>query len=416
MTIQDFVKDVINEVNLYNQRCLPGNELTPSEAIDLVITYIQKNKQTMSEVKTLQLQELVTACHGVAPLPPEKQVVWNYMGQAKLAMDLALQNCALEIQTHLAKYDTMDQAALDKGIAAYKETYKKMVAIRQGYTGFLDAAKDMCMGWERTWDPKTCEVYKNAVTRELELREAATKLLNAQNDKTTESQLFRQFIVNEYADMLQGYKTELLKLIVQAYTACLEQKTPEANTPTAMNAAYAAMRDVIPRPMGRYERKHVTDAEAVKLYESVPPPNWQNAFNDAIEYMKAKFKLYANDLANADKALETVKDMFAQQTAQSQQNHEAAQAANTLLAQATLPVVTPAGFKPIVETTVIEIPTVLDWEWETRIIAAFLANAQACKGKVKTKKGGALTTAQMAAALDAAGVLVEGIKYADLKK
>jgi hypothetical protein len=369
-----------------------------------------------TEVKTLQLADLQLAAQGVPPLPEGKQLVWNLMGQAKVAMDQALQRVALEIQQHLANYQTMDQAALDKGLAAYRESHKKMVAIRQGYTGYLDAAKDMCMVTEKAWDPKTNEVYKAAATREFTLREEAQKLATANQAKETEVQMFRSFIVNEYADMVHGYKTELLKIIQQAYTTCLEQRTPIENTTIAITAAVGAMREVRPRAMGKYERKLITDAEAMKIFESVPPPNWQNHFNDAIEYLKAKFKLYGNDLANADKALEQQKITFEQQQQAQKTEHEATQAANTLLAQATIPVVTPAGMKPIIETTVIEVPTVLDWAWEMRIVAAFLANAQICQPKVKTKKGGALTTAQMAAALDAAGVKVEGIKYAEIKK
>lgn len=371
----------------------------------------------MSEVKTLQLQDLVLAAQGIPPLPVEKQQVWNLMGQAKVAMDQALQRAALEIQQHLANYQTMDHTALDKAMAAYRETHKKIVGIRQGYTGYLDSAKDMCMGTERAYDPKTNEIYKAAATREFTLREEAQKAINAANAKSTEEQMFRQFVVNEYGDMIKGYKTELLGLIQQAYNTCLEQKTPVENTPVAMNAAAAAMSEVRPRAMVKFERKILTDAEAMKLFEAVAPPNWQNAFNDAIAYLQAKFKTYGNDLANADKALEQQKELFAKQQAETDQAHETAQAANTLLAQATIPlVVTPVGMKPIIETTVIEIPTVLDWEWEARILAAFLAHLPACKGKVRTKKGGQLTTEQMAKALDASGVLVEGVKYADLKK
>lgn len=370
----------------------------------------------MSEVKTLQLADLQLSAQGVPPLPEGKQMVWNLMGQAKVAMDQALQRCALEIQQHLASYQTMDQPALDKAMAAYRETHKKMVGIRQDYTGYLDAAKDMCMGTERTYDPKTNEQYKAATAQEFKLREEAQKKATATNAKATEEQMFRQFVVNEYSDMVNGYKLDLLKLIQQAYTVCLEQRTPVENVTPAITAAVAAMREVRPRTMAKYTRTLVTDAEAMKIFESVPPPNWQNHFNDAIEFLKAKFKLYGNDLANAEKALEQQKITFEQQATQQKQDHEATQAANTLLAQATIPIVTPPGMKPIIETTVIEVPTVLDWAWEMRIVAAFLANAQICQAKVKTKKGGALTTGQMAAALDAAGVKVEGIKYADLKK
>jgi hypothetical protein len=369
-----------------------------------------------TEVKTLQLTDLQLSAQGVPPLPESKQLVWNLMGQAKVAMDQALQRVALEIQQHLANYQTMDQATLDKGLVAYRECHKKMVGIRQGYTGYLDAAKEMCMATEKTWDPKTNETYKLASTREFTLRDEAQKKAVADQAKETEVQMFRSFIVNEYHDMVQGYKAELFGIIQQAYTTCLEQRTPVENTTVAITAAVGAMREVRPRTMGKYDRKLLTDAEAMKLFESVPAPTWQNHFNDAIEYLKSKFKLYGNDLANAEKALEQQKITFEQQQQAQKQEHEATQAANTLLAQATIPIVTPPGMKPIIETTVIEVPTVLDWAWEMRIVAAFLANAQLCQPKVKTKKGGALTTGQMAAALDAAGVKVDGIKYAEIKK
>lgn len=366
--------------------------------------------------QTLQMQDLVLAAQGIPELPVEKQKVWNLIGQGKMAMDQGLQKSVLVIQTHLATYTTMDQATLDKAITAYKNTFKEIVETRMKFTSFLDAAKDMCMAVERSWDPKTNETFKLACAREIELREAAHKVANAATAKATEEQMFRAFCVNEFHDMVTGYRLALLQIIQQAYTACLTQRTPVENVGPALQAAVAAMREILPRVMGKYDKKYMTDAEAMKIFESVQKPNWQNLFNEAIESLKAKFNLYGNDLANAEGALVKQAEIFTQETTQVSQQAQAEQAATTLLAQGTIPTVTPAGMKPITETSCIEIPTVLDWVWELTIIAAFLGNAKECAFKVRTKKGGALTTEQMAKALDACGVKVDGVKYAEIKK
>lgn len=370
----------------------------------------------MAENKTLQLQDLVLAAQGIPPLPEAKQYVWNLLGQAKVAMDTAIQKCALEIQPHLASFETMDQPALVKGIAAYKEVHGRMVQVRQSYTSYLDTAKDMCMGTERVWDPKTNATFAAATARELKLRGDAHKTATDATAKATEEQMFRTFCINEFHDMVAGFRLGLSAVIQQAYTACLTQRIPVENIAPAITACNAAMREVKPRLMGKFDKKIITDQEAMKIFEAVLKPNWQGVFNEAIESLKTKFNLYGNDLANPDAALVKQTEMFTQEQTQVTNQAQAEQAANTLLAQGTVTISTPVGMKPITEVSCMDIPTVIDWAWECTIIAAFLAHANVCKDKVRTTKGGALTTSQMAKALDACGIKVEGAAYTAIRK
>lgn len=364
----------------------------------------------------LQMQDLVLYAQGMPPLPENKQKVWNLIGQGKMAMDTALTKTSLVLQQCLDKWQEMDQPALEKALASYKSTYSEMVEGRKKFTTFLDSAKDMCMTVERQWDPKNYEPFKLASAKELELRESAMRKVQAEQAKTNEINNFRTFITNEYHEMVSGYRSALAVIVQNAYNSCLQQRTPVENVGTAINAAVAAMREVRPRNMNKMERKYTTDEEAMKIFDSVTKPNYQNVFNEAIDALKAKFSLYANDLANADKALVQQQELFNQEQAKINQQAEAERAANTLMAQATTASVIPAGMKGITETDHIIIPSVQDWAWECKIMVAFLANFQAAHAKVKTKKSGALTTEQMAKALDAAGIRVDGLEYHTLKK
>lgn len=370
---------------------------------------------------SLQFQDLQLYAQGIPPLPENKQRVWNLIGQSKMAMDQRLQALELTIQQILPNYMAMDHPALAKAIAEYKDHHAKMISIRKSFSGFLDDAKAMCMTIEKKWDPANPanETFQLAEKREFELRESALNAANAANLKTAEEQKFKTFIVNEYHDMVSGYRLALSKIVQDAYNACLSQKTPVENVHIAATAAVGAMRMVRPRVMNKMERKYVSDAEAMKLWEGIPEPGkdgtYQKVFNEAFEAMKTKFSLYANDLANSEMALAQQQELFEKQQQQQQQQAEAERAANTLLSQATVPIVTPAGMKPITETTEIKIEDYSD-EWVAKIMAAFLANFQVCMEKVRVKKKSKLDISQMAAALDAAGVKVEGVEYVTLKK
>jgi NAD(P)-dependent dehydrogenase (short-subunit alcohol dehydrogenase family) len=133
-----------------------------------------------------------------------------------------------------------------------------------------------------------------------------------------------------------------------------------------------------------------------------------------LEELKTKFPNITVDGKAFDLGKKQQTELFAKEQAQQTQKVEAEKAAATLMAQATVPVVS-TSMKPITETTEIEIKDYSD-EWVVKIMAAFMANFQVAMAKVRVKKKSALTIAQMAAALDAANVRVEGVDYVTLKK
>jgi hypothetical protein len=361
-------------------------------------------------------QELILYTQGAPELPEAKKKGWELIGKGKLIMDQELQRHDIVIMQHFAGYDQMDQPALELAIKAYKSTWDLIVETRKKFTMFLDNVKDQCMIIEKKYDPKNNETFKKAVARELELRQDAFNEQQAVQNKSNEETAFRTFVINQFHDMVSDYRSKLATIVQKAYETCLTQRTPIDQVPVAINAALAAMRETRPKDMQKFTRfSHHTKEEAQAIFATIQQPDYQAVFNEVLKAAQEKFELYPNDLANAESALANQQVMFQNQQAQAAQQLQAEQAANTLAAQAAALTLAPAGVKGVTETTEIKLQD-FDWVWAARIIAAFMAHYQACVAKVRVKKCHSLTVAQMAAALDAAGVKVEGVEYQILKK
>lgn len=345
-----------------------------------------------------------------------KQNVWNLIGRGKATMDKKLTTQSLALQQHLMGWETKDQPALDAAIKAYNSGYTVLVDTRKDFTKYLDAAKEQCMKVEKEYNPATYEPFIKAKARELELRQAATKAATAAQDKANEEAEFKTFVENEYLDIAADYRAQLRAFIHQTYTACLSAKTPPDKVQEAVNTCVAAMQTVQPRKMNKFNSVHLAKEDAAALFAKIPRPKFADIYTEMIKELQEKFSMYAHDLANPTAAVAQQTQLFEQTTSQEKRQTEADKAAVTLVNNATaMAVAAPAGMKPIVETTEILIED-YSWEWVAKIMAAFMGNFQACSGKVKNKKYSQMTVAQMAAALDAANVKVEGVKYQTLQK
>jgi hypothetical protein len=175
------------------------------------------------------------------------------------------------------------------------------------------------------------------------------------------------------------------------------------------------MKDVRPPALEKFARSLVTDAEAAAIFKTIPQPQWAEIYKAEIEALKEKFSMYANDLASAEVVLEQTQVQFDAQLQQQQQQLQATSAAVVLTEQANVTFATGGGFKPVTETSKIKIVDD-NQRWVVAIMSAFMAHFQKCITFVKVKKYSELKIAQMAAALDQAGVKVEGIEYEPITK
>lgn len=367
-------------------------------------------------MSTLNLGELVLYAREAPEITPAKLNVWFQMGRGKSVMDEKIKGYTLALQKHLLGFETMDFKALEEATKAYKATFAEMEEGRKGFTRFLDAAKDQCIKPEREYNPKTNETYLKAEARALQLREDAEKAANKKNDKAVEEANFKTFVEGEYFDITAEYRNALRQFVHQTYTACLTAKTPPSEVQAAVNTCVAAMQTVQPRKMKTFERNLLTNDDAMPIFKAVPKPNYAGVYTEIIGELKDKFAMYAHDLANPAVAVAQQTNLFekavAETTAQAVQDKAAVALVNT----ATILTAAEPGMKPVTEVTFIEVPAERDWKWEIRIMTAFAANAQICIPKVQSKKSGALTTEQMAKALDAASVKVEGVNYQTVRK
>jgi hypothetical protein len=358
----------------------------------------------------LNLGELSVYVRDIPSLPIEKQNVWNLIGRGKAMMDSKLQQASLALQGIIAGWESKDQPAIEAALQQYKAGYASLAATRKAFTIYLDGAKKQCMRIEEQYDPEVYEPFVKAKARELELRVAATAAAAATKSKAQEEAEFKSFVENEYLDIADDYRYTLMCLIHQTYTACLSAKTPVDKAQPAANTCVAAMQGTQPRKMKTFARKLLSTEEAMVIFKAIRKPDYTARYNDAIKELQGKFALYANDLANAEQAVAVQTNLFEQTEATAKAQNEADKAAVTLVNAATSMSIMPAGMKEVTDVTEIKIID-NDWGWVIRIDVAFAANLEKCKDKVKVKKLSGLTSAQKAAALDAAGVKVSDVEY-----
>lgn len=365
------------------------------------------------------MADLVKYAEPIAELPADRQNSWLLMGRGKLVMDKALQAKVLELQIVLKDYATITIAnvgTLTEKLALYRKLHTAIIDSRKEYTQYLDLVKEQCMKFEKQYDPEDNAEYQGAARHELLLREQATAAANSTANKNAEKASFIAHVKNEWFRIVDDYRNSLSAIVHQAYTTCLSQKIPADKIEPAIVAAKAAMKTTQPPQMVKYKRMLIPDNEAIEIFNSIAKPDWAAVYKEAIASIEDKFSMYINDLASADAVLQQTTIQFNAEQQQAKNDLAARQAA-TVLEESAIGSITsmPEGFKQITETSCIAIET-KNPKWVAKIMAAFLANYEAAFSKLRNSDYSKINIEQMAKALDAASVKVEGINYEEIKK
>lgn len=346
-------------------------------------------------------------------LAPQQQQAWVAMAVRKNELAAQLQRSEMELQALLLNKPAEQLA---EQLKLYRAKHGEMKATRLAFTTVVDAKIiQPLMEFEKRADPKTNTEYLSAEKRELAHRQAETIKANSAQLKATEVGQFKSHFANEYARLVADVRLKYARIISEAYQQCLTQRIPVSNIDSAIQAAISACGDVKPGAIAKFIRTHIPDTEAVELFKAIPVPDWAKYLRDAVNDCNEKFSLYANDLANADIAVADESRSFQATVVETAAEVQQEMAANTLIAQAEAFVLPEPGFKSVIETTRIKI---LDdnQRWVLLVTTAFIANFQTAFSKLRVKKYSALTVAQMAAALDAAGISVDGVEYENICK
>jgi len=347
------------------------------------------------------MNELQLFANGIE-LTEIKQQSWILLGKGKAKLDTELQKKELELQSFLLT------GTLIERLTAYKKGYTDMVEFRKSYTKFLDLAKDQCMIIEKRCDPKINASF--LLTEKDELRE---RVAAAEEHKKTvalaeERSAFKAHVINELATQAHNYGQEMITIINKAYTTALVNKIPVSEIFNDFGLTEQQIKMVQLQPIAKYARTLLSDEEAKKIYNEIPKVNKNEILAECTFLLQEKFSMYANDLANAAAIIEQEKINNDAAAVKAKAELEQQKATTTLISSAEA-FVMPEG-KGVKELTSIVIEDE-DQQWIMKIISAFIANFPTAFPKIRNKKYSSLTVAQMAAALDAAEIVVSGVKY-----
>jgi hypothetical protein len=347
-------------------------------------------------------------------LPAPQANAWLAMAAKKNTLEEVLKRNELAAQQLLLNIEDKDLA---EALKKYRATHGIMVETRKEFTSMIDKGIiQKLMEYEKRVDPNNNQTFKDAAKKELNYREEQQKQLEKERGLQQEAANFDTHFRNEFISISVKYRGDLKYIIHQTYTDCLSAKTPANNIGSAIKIASEAMREVKASKPNAFTRNYLSSESAQEIYAKIPKINFSSILNEMLEELKNKFELYANDLASQpEKIVEQENNSFNAEVVQDISDMRSEQAANALMANATAYVEAPEGFKGITELSRI---VILDEspEWVLKILTAFLANFQKCFSTLQVKKYSQLKVQQMAIALDAAGVKVEGVQYETIKK
>lgn len=346
-------------------------------------------------------------------VPEAQQSAWLALAAQRNVIVADLQKRELALQALLLN---QPKDKLSEQLKTYRLEHTALVEARRKFTNIIDEKiVQKLMEFEKRTDPKTCEVYLQAAKDELQYRTDEDTKLKSQQALATETANFKIHFQNQFNNLATNLRVQCNDIIMQAYATCLDAKTPADQIHVAISAATLAIADLKNGIPEKFVRTHLKDAEALAIFNSLNQPDFAAIKKEYVDSLPTRFELYANDLANAEQAVELLKQETETTNQQLQQETKNENAANQLVEHAAAYVLPAEGHKSVVDVSKIKIVDD-DPTWCLKIMAAFITNFQMCFTKLRVTKYSELKISQMCAALDAANLKIEGVEYTVTKK
>lgn len=346
-------------------------------------------------------------------IPEAQQSAWIALAAQRNVVAADLQKRELALQALLLN---QPKEKLSEQLKLYRLEHTALVEARRKFTSIIDEKiVQKLMEFEKRTDPKTYDVYLQAVKDELQYRTDEDKKLSDQRTLATETANFKIHFQNQFNTIATNFRVKCNDIIMQAYASCLDAKTPADQIHVAISAATAAITDLKNDAPEKFVRIHLKDAEAKEIFLSLNQPDFAAIRKEYIDSLPDRFEMYANDLANAEQAVELLKQEAQAINQQLLQETKSENAANDLLEHAAAYIIPVDGHKSVVEVSEIKIIDD-DPAWCLKIMTAFITNFNSCFTKIRVKKYSELKVSQMAAALDAADLKVKDVEYIITKK
>lgn len=313
--------------------------------------------------------------------------------------ETAVQNQLLPVMPLLTIADGLTVEKMNENLTKAKSLLAKAKELaatsKAERISFTSSITEMLFTPAMAFEKRNDERIAAASKLELDYRTATEKKNNETFAMANELAALRVHIVNEYNRIGLQYRSDLAKHIQDAYSTALRGKTPVDTIDAYKEQVVSFMKQITLSPFVRFNRLHVSDADAQKLFGEITPYNSANDFNDAIKSLNEKFAMYEHDLANAEAAIAASEKQLNEQIAEEQQNAAIEAATNTLMAN-TGTIQSSGGAK--VKRTM-DVVVENTESWETAVLSSYIKNFVDCQQFIKAAERANRKLSQYATAL-----------------
>ena len=341
-----------------------------------------------------------------------QQTGWIKLSDIKSALFDDLQRAELAVQDYINGIEDNPLDVVQHNLKSAKQVMADAKSKRLEFTRMID---EKLINPTMEFEKRMAANIESGSAIELEMRKQAAEAAQSQQMIANEAAALKAHIVNEWFRIAAQYRYELERITLESYQNCLKDKQPPHCIPTMVQDMKRILDGWKLPEFEKFERKFVPDGHAKEIFDSIEKYNPADDLQTAKNNVSAVWSTYANDLANADAAIESIEKHKQVAEMAMQMDLELETATNALIAEAeTLIVETPKVKK---EMKIVAEETE---QWAKTIVSNFVRLWPYCNKYVRVKSWQKLTIGQMADALakhiNETGNVIPGVEMVEVCK
>jgi hypothetical protein len=337
---------------------------------------------------------------------------WIKLADIKTALFDELQRAELAVQDYMNGIEGNTLDVVQHNIKSAKQVMADAKSKRLEFTRMID---EKLITPATAFEKRMAEQIEQAAAIELEMRKQAAENAGKQQAIANETAALKAHIVNEWFRIAAQYRHELERITLESYSNCLKEKHPPHSIPAMVQDMKRILNEWKLPEFQKFERKLVSDGLAKEIYDSIEKYNPADDLQTAIKNISIIWSTYANDLANADVAIESIEKHKQIAEMAFEMDLEFETATNALIAEAEMPIVETPKVKKEIKIKVDETE-----QWAKTIVSNFVRLWPYVNQYVRVKSWAKLTIGQMADALakhiNETGNVIPGIETIEVCK
>ena len=337
---------------------------------------------------------------------------WIKLADIKTALFDELQRAELAVQDYMNSIEGNPLDVVQHNIKSAKQVMADAKSKRLEFTRMID---DKLITPATAFEKRMAEQIEQAAAIELEMRKQAAENAGKQQAIANETAALKAHIVNEWFRIAAQYRHELERITLESYSNCLKEKHPPHSIPAMVQDMKRILNEWKLPEFQKFERKLVSDGLAKEIYDSIEKYNPADDLQTAIKNISVIWSTYANDLANADVAIESIEKHKQIAEMAFEMDLEFETATNALIAEAETMIVETPKVKKEIKIKVEETE-----QWAKTIVSNFIRLWPYVNQYVRVKSWAKLTIGQMADALakhiNETGNVIPGIETIEVCK